>query len=236
MSNGFDDIFDPNEMASAGNYEEKLPCALVIDTSSSMKGKPIRDLNEGLRNFLEDTRAGRVERSKVEIALITFNGEAKEEHDFALVDHFQLPHLSAGGGTSIVKGVRKSMQMIESRKNFYKLQGMNYHRPYIILMTDGYPYRDSDEELSQLAQDIAQGAINKKFFFWAFGVEDADMDLLKKLSPDSNPPKYLKGTDFKSFFKWLSKSISNQFESNFDEEDANYGQGAFDEDDIFAEI
>ena len=37
---------------SPKNYEPKTICCFVIDTSGSMAGKPIEELNKGLKEFM----------------------------------------------------------------------------------------------------------------------------------------------------------------------------------------
>ena len=59
----------------ADNPEPRCPVALVLDTSGSMQGTPIQELNEGLRAFSDALKADRLASLRVEAAVITFGGK-----------------------------------------------------------------------------------------------------------------------------------------------------------------
>lgn len=61
----------------ADNPEPRCPVALVLDTSGSMQGAPIQELNEGLRAFAAALRADRLASLRVEVAVIVFGGKAR---------------------------------------------------------------------------------------------------------------------------------------------------------------
>ena len=93
-----------------------------------------------------------------------------------------------------------------SKKEWYKKTGQTYYRPYIILITDGAP--DGDQDVFGLESEIKNGVEGKRFNFWAFGVEGADMEFLQKISHPSFPPLKLNGVEFIKFFQWLSASMT----------------------------
>lgn len=67
--------FDQTQFAD--NPEPRCPVVLVLDTSGSMAGEPIRELNEGLRLFAAALSADRLAALRVEVALITFGGKVR---------------------------------------------------------------------------------------------------------------------------------------------------------------
>jgi uncharacterized protein YegL len=189
------------------NFEQKCPLAIVPDISGSMAGEPISQLNDGMKDMHTEINGDPTALSKLDTAVISFNSNVTVEQDFSLMDGFTMPQLSAGGTTKLVDGVREAISRIEARKKWYKDQGLAYYRPYIVLVTDGGP--DGDQDVDGLAKEIFEGVNNKKFNFWAFGVNGANMDVLKKISHPEFPPQMLKGVShFKTFFKWLSNSMS----------------------------
>ena len=201
------DFYNENEFAgeSPVNYEQKCPCVLVIDTSYSMYGAPINELNEGLKLFQEQVLKDITAASRLEISVITFDSSVKVVQNFALLDSFDMPALFVEGTTKLVDGVKVAIQKVKARKDYYKETHQKYYRPYVILVTDGAP--DPDQDIDELKEEIIQGELGKHFVFWAFGVEQADMNMLKYIS-NQFPPKYIKGTDFSTFFKWLSSSMT----------------------------
>lgn len=189
------------------NHEQKCPLVLVLDVSSSMCGAAIEELNKGLKIFQTQIQNDPVASARLETAIVTFGNGIAVPRDFALFDGTGIETLVANGHTPMVEGIREAIARIEARKIWHNSEGIQIYRPYIVLMTDGYP-TSSQEDIAQIPSEIQEGVDTKKFNFWAFGVEGADMDLLKRISHPSFPPQKLKGQNFVEFFKWLSASFS----------------------------
>jgi uncharacterized protein YegL len=198
------------------NAEMKCPVVLVLDRSTSMAGAPINELNRGLKIFQTQIQNDEVAAARLEVAVVTFGSDVKVCRDFSLFEDTAIETIVAEGATEMTKGVREAMYRIEARKAWYKEQGLQYYRPYIVLMTDGYP-TCSQQEIEAIRKDIRQGVQDKKFNFWAFGVENADMNFLQSLVPDGFPPQKLKGINFAEFFHWLSSSFSTIISSRPDD-------------------
>ena len=80
------------------NPEPRCPCLLLVDTSHSMQGRPIDELNNGLVAFKDELAADALAMKRVELAIITF-GPVATLNDFHTADAFQPPQLSSGGDT-----------------------------------------------------------------------------------------------------------------------------------------
>ena len=189
---------------SAENYEQKCLCVLVLDVSGSMRGKPIAELNQGLKAFYQEISADETTKQRLEIALIEFNSTVKNTLSPALVDNFTMPELEASGSTAMVDAVNAAIDLVADRKAWYKETNQNYYRPWIILMTDGEP--DSDQDITTLAQRIQNDTTQKRYAFMPIGVEGANMKILEQIKGNI-PPMKLQGTKFSAFFKWLSASM-----------------------------
>jgi uncharacterized protein YegL len=68
-------FFDQAEFAD--NPEPRCPVVLVLDTSGSMQGAAIIELNEGLRAFAAAIRADRLASLRVEVAVVAFGGKVR---------------------------------------------------------------------------------------------------------------------------------------------------------------
>ena len=68
-------VLDQAEFAD--NPEPRCPVVLVLDTSGSMQGHPIGELNEGLRAFKDAIQADRLAALRVEVAIVPFGGSVK---------------------------------------------------------------------------------------------------------------------------------------------------------------
>lgn len=184
---------------------------LVLDTSGSMvANNKIAQLNDGLRFFKEDVISDELASKRVDLAVITFGQGVTVAHDFSSVEDFDPPALQAGGLTPMGEAILKAMDLIEERKLEYKSRGIDYYRPWIFLITDGEPtdMQPGDETWNKVTAGINDGENNKNFLFFTVGVEPADMDTLKQLSPSNRAPVRLMPGKFRAMFEWLSKSQS----------------------------
>jgi uncharacterized protein YegL len=194
---GFESVFPENP-------DPRAPCVLVMDTSGSMGGQPIAALNEGLRLYREALVQDSLAARRVEVAIVTFGGAVEVAQPFVEVSHFSPPHLSANGDTPMATAVARAMVELEARKQMYRASGIPFYRPWIFLFTDGAP-TESEEKWQVACEAVRRGEAEKKFTFYAVGVEGADFAKLGELS-SGRPPLRLNGIAFREFFKWLSAS------------------------------
>ena len=203
----------------AENPEPRCPVVLLLDTSGSMSGNPIAELNAGLQAFEQQLKADTLASLRVEVAVITFGGVVRAldvsgggQHDlpfdanqaFITADSFQAPVLNASGDTPMGEAVNRALTLLRERKAIYKQNSIDYFRPWVLLITDGYP-TDSGWEV---AADAAKAEEERRgVTIYAVGVEGADMQKLARFSTQ-RPPLTLKGLQFNELFQWLSKSLS----------------------------
>ncbi len=195
----------PKDVDFATNSEPRCPVVLLLDTSGSMSGSPITELNKGLVTFKQCIEQDNLASLRVEIAIITF-GPVQMRQDFVTVDQWTPQQYQANDVTPMGEAINYALDILEDRKQTYKNGGIQYYRPWAFLITDGAPTDDWQTS----AQRLKQAFNDKKIQFFAVGVQGADMGILKQITPDpSFPPVALNGLDFGSMFKWLSASLSS---------------------------
>lgn len=205
MKIGAEDLFD--------NPTPRVPVALCLDCSGSMRGVPINELNAGVRMFYQAIDEDEIARFSAEICIVTF-GPAELETDFATLDvRPQPPVLSASGNTPMGEAVKLSLDSLEHRKELYKESGVDYYQPWLVLMTDGKPYGGSPEQLNRQIDRVARMVESRKLTVFPIGIgPEADMGTLQRFSPGRSPLR-LQGLKFSEFFSWLSKSVSRVSQS-----------------------
>jgi uncharacterized protein YegL len=191
------------------NPTTRVPVCLCLDTSGSMSGKAIDELNEGVRHFFEELMQDDVARYAAEICIVTFGGTAACVEDFGDLERQNRSRtFLASGETPMGEALKLALSKLEKRKQEYQKVGVDYFQPWLVIMTDGQPKGGDEAVLEAAIQKAAEMQRQKKLVIFAIGIgEKADMDVLRRISPDRQPLK-LRDLKFIEFFLWLSRSVS----------------------------
>ncbi len=184
--------------------EPHVPCCLLVDTSGSMasNGK-IEQLNQALRSFRDTVCADSLSRMRVDICVISFSTDVSIVTPFCPIMQFEPPTLKAEGLTCMGKGIRYALEAVHEQVRKYHEAGVECFKPFVLMITDGYPTDDIEGIDSLIAAREGQGRYGH-LRFHAFGVKGADMNLLSRLSKrvlaiDKNA--------FDEIFNWASQTM-----------------------------
>jgi uncharacterized protein YegL len=200
-----DAVYDLQQIPFGGaefaeNPEPRCPCILLLDTSGSMQGDPIRELNLGLTLFKDELVSDKLAAKRVEVCIVTF-GPVQVISEFQTAEDFYPPVLETTGDTPTGSAIETALNLLQQRKELYRSNGISYFRPWVFLITDGFP----TDNWQQAAKLVREGEAQKSFAFFAIGVKEARMDILRQIS--SREPLQLKGLEFRKMFEWLSTSM-----------------------------
>lgn len=201
MNESRDDLID--------NPTPRCPVALVLDTSGSMSGQPIEQLNAGIQLFLDEVKRDDLARWSVDLAVYTAGGSADCIQSFIGVELIAgFSPLEASGGTPLGQATRMALDDLEARKKSYRDSGVPYYQPWLVLISDGAPdygWQDAAHRASALSSQ-------RKLVSLPIGVQGADLDVLSQFS--SKPAVALDGLKFRELFQWLSASMARVSASN----------------------
>lgn len=190
------------ELFGADNQTMRVPTVLVLDRSGSTAGDPIAELNAGLVVFKKNVEQDEQASLAVDLAVVTFGATVDLIHDFSSIEDFTPPVLVASGGTPMGQAIMTALDRVEERKKCYHENAILYYRPWVFLITDGYP----TDAWNHAAQRVHEWDKSNKCLFFCIGVQSADMNTLAQISP--HPPVKLQGLAFTSLFALLGNSAS----------------------------
>lgn len=208
LSNSHDSISQEFTMTEShhdliDNPSPRCPVALVLDTSGSMCGEPINELNAGIRLFIDELKRDDLARWSVDLAVYTAGGSADCIQDFIGTEQIAgFAPLSASGGTPLGTATLMALNDLEERKRAYRDAGVPYYQPWLVLISDGAPtdsWQDAALHASQLSSQ-------RKLVILPIGVNGADLEVLSAFS--SKRAVALNGLKFRELFQWLSASMA----------------------------
>lgn len=189
-----------------------LPIFVLADTSGSMRGEKINELNLALREMLNALNAADDIRGIFQLSVIAFGGEVKVLQPLTDIDGLVLTELSAVGNTPMGQAFEMVREMIEDRN----VVSSRAYTPTIILISDGLP-TDCTEEMYRRKNyydweplvDLHNGERSSKCQRMALGIgEDADVDMLKSFIDNPEIPviKTKDASGITKFFRWVTMS------------------------------
>lgn len=184
--------------------EPHAACAILLDTSGSMSPY-IKDLENAIQKFIEDTNKNEITKRRVDVAVIEFNTEVNVIQEFTPIYLMKSVKLSAGGVTSMGKGIKSAIEIVSERTELYQRLGTPRFRPWIFMLTDGAPTDDITEAREMIRNEEKHKSGNSRLRFFALGVGELyDKEVLLSLTERVLD---LNGYDFNKAFNWLSDSL-----------------------------
>lgn len=206
-----EELFNASDFGTS--TKRRLPICFALDTSGSMMGNPIKQLNMGLQNFLASIKANDDTRSSTDIAIITFGPKVEVVMPFGKISkENKIPEISASTTlTPIGEGVLTALELLNMRKEGYKELGIKYFQPWLVVITDGAPQGPNAMANMELAiKACNELESNDKLVVFNIGVgSGVDWDILRRLSVKREEPISVNSADFGKLFEFLGSSSSS---------------------------
>lgn len=195
-----------------------LPCVVLLDVSLSMMTEissgftRLSSLNAGLQVFQTELQSDTYAKEHVEVALMTFGSSVEVVQDWVTAKDLAVPTLKANGSTPLAEAFINAVDACEQRKRFYLNRGIEYYRPWIIIISDGQPTSSPDiwKRAVELSGEVR---IKKKALVTCVAIDGCPTDKLKQLSSQPELTCELSSHSFTEFFQWLSRSIGESSKS-----------------------
>ena len=180
----------------------RLPVYLLLDTSGSMYGEPIEAVKNGVQVLVSTLRSDPYALETAYLSIITFNSTAQQLTPLTELANFQQPEIEASGCTSLGAALSLLAQKVDQEVTKTTPEVKGDWKPLVFIMTDGVP-----------TDDITQGLAAFKNCKFGMVVacaagKGADQNVLKKITESVVSLDTADSATIKSFFKWVSASIS----------------------------
>lgn len=180
----------------------RLPVYLLLDTSGSMYGEPIEAVKNGVQVLVSTLRQDPYALETAYLSIITFDSDARQVAPLTELASFQQPNLEANGGTALGEALGLLAQKVDAEVTKTTAEKKGDWKPLVFLMTDGEPTDDIKQGLAEFKK--------RKFGMvvaCAAG-QNANTGILKQITENVVQLDTADSTTIKSFFKWVSASIS----------------------------
>ncbi len=189
-----------------------LPIFVLADTSGSMLGEKINELNLALREMLNALNNVDDIRGKFQLSVITFGGDVRVMQPLADIEGLTLSELTASGNTPMGEAFKVVKAMIEDKN----IVCSRSYAPTIVLISDGIPtdcseaiFKSKNYADWEPLNDLHSGGRSSKIQRLALGVgADADYGTLKAFINNPEIP-VIKANDaagITRFFRWVTMS------------------------------
>ncbi len=144
--------FDDDPLNAAGVSRKSLVIFFLIDTSGSMKGTKMGELNTAMEELIPEIRRVGEADTDVKVAVLTFSTNLAWMYPEPIsIEDFEWNRLSANGITNMGAAFEELAARL-SRNSFLSSPSLSF-APVIFLMTDGYPSDDYKEGLKKLQEN-----------------------------------------------------------------------------------
>lgn len=185
----------------------RLPVYLLLDTSGSMFGEPIEAVKNGVQMLLSTLQGDPYALETAFLSIITFDSKAEQIVPLTELAAFQQPTINASGCTALGEALSLLSQRVDDEVTKTTPEIKGDWRPLVFIMTDGRPTDDINRGIQEF---------NKRKFGMVVACaagQDADVNILKKITENVVQLDTADSATIKAFFKWVSASISTSSKS-----------------------
>ncbi len=193
-----------------------IPVILLLDTSGSMHGDRIKQLNEAVSDMLQSFKHQEKMETTIEVSIITFGKDVNfhltankaDNTYFRSASEIEWEDLKADGMTPMGTAIKMAKGMLEDKT----IIPSNAYRPTVVLISDGNP---TDDWQNAIQSFISEGR-SAKCDRMSLGIgADFAPAVLNQFKSDQHELFIAKDAkEIASFFKAVTMSVTSRMNSN----------------------
>lgn len=193
-----------------------IPVILLLDTSGSMHGDRIKQLNEAVSDMLQSFKHQEKMETTIEVSIITFGKDVNfhltankvDNTYFRSASEIEWEDLKADGMTPMGTAIKMAKGMLEDKT----IIPSNAYRPTVVLISDGNP---TDDWQNAIQSFISEGR-SAKCDRMSLGIgADFAPAFLNQFKSDQHELFIAKDAkEIASFFKAVTMSVTSRMNSN----------------------
>lgn len=180
-----------------------MPIYFLVDVSESMVGEPIQQVQDGMRQIVQELRTDPYALETAFVSVIAFAGKAVSLSPLTELYKFYPPIFPIGGGTSLGAALNFLMDDIDKSVVKTTEEAKGDWKPIVFLFTDGTPTDNPSAAFARWNQKY-----RRKANIVAISIGDnVNTKLLGQISDNVLRLNQTDQQSFKAFFKWVTASI-----------------------------
>ena len=179
----------------ARTADHRMLLIFLLDISASAASYTKQFLTD-LSKFVIDINSDNIARSALDMAVIQFSDSFCEVENLADAINTSMAAQSTWVQAGYSAPIKAALRMTEEHSREYAQS----YKPWVIMVTSGEP----SDDITAIVSEVQSLQRADKLRFMALGVLDYNTAVLKSLT---DVVFRQKGTDFTSFFEWLSKCL-----------------------------
>lgn len=213
--------FNEQPRSELKSYDkEHVPVVIAVDTSMSVMGDPIKNINMNLNRFRDVICEDEEAAGCVDVCVLAFDDKTRVIQDWTPVEDMAEIDLDAGGCTDINGAVMLALDKIREIEAIYTTKSIVEKKPILIMMTDGSDTVTGN--VNEAAERVTRRCLEGKLTFYFLGFGDYDRKSAAKLVAGNRSKKTGKiwcfavkdgSYNFNDFFHFASMSVRAASES-----------------------
>lgn len=137
-----------------GLKHKPIPVIFLIDTSYSMEGLGIQQVNNNMKEYIDALKDDSDTKDSVQLTIITFSDSAETVIKFKPISDVDAPILKEQDSTDLAKGIAEVIRVVQEEADFIKSE---CKRPLLVFMSDGNATCSESEwrsEINRLNNDF----------------------------------------------------------------------------------